>query len=386
MKPIKKICIVTGSRADFWLMKSLLQKLKESTQFELQLIVTASHLSPLFGNTASHIESEGFEISEKLETLVSSDSSSAICKTMGLSLIDFGQAYQRLKPDLIVITGDRYEMLSAASAALISRIPICHVYGGDLTEGAYDDNIRHAITKMANIHFVSNEDSRKRIIQMGEHPSSVFTVGSPALDSILHLKRLSKDELQEELNIRFKKWNILITFHPETRANNTQKDLHELLNALSSLDENHCLIFTSPNADSEGLLFLNKIQEFAQSKDNVYFFSTLGQNNFVSLMAQVDMMVGNSSSGLYEAPSLQIPTVNIGHRQEGRLKATSVIDSQAETTAIMAAINHAKHLSCASTINPYGDGKSAEKMLDIIEKIDDFKVLLRKKFYELSTA
>ncbi|MBL8677183.1 MAG: UDP-N-acetylglucosamine 2-epimerase (hydrolyzing), partial [Alphaproteobacteria bacterium] len=297
-----------------------------------------------------------------------------------------GQAYERLKPDLVVITGDRYEMLSAASAALISRIPICHVYGGDLTEGAYDDNIRHAITKMANIHFVSNEDSRKRVIQMGEHPSSVFTVGSPALDSILHLKMLSREELQEELNIQFKKWNILITFHPETREDNTQEDLQELLNALGSLDENHCLIFTSPNADSEGILFLTKIQEFVQSKDNAYFFSTLGQKNFVSLIAQMDMVVGNSSSGLYEVPSFQIPTVNIGHRQEGRLKAASIIDSQAKMIAIIAAIDRAKHLNCASTINPYGDGKSAEKMLDVIEKINDFRALLRKKFYALSIA
>lgn len=384
MQPIKKICAVTGSRGDFWLIKSVLQRIKTCPEYKLQLIVTASHLCPRSGYTVSMIEEEGFEIDEKIETLVSGDTPASVCKTMGLGLIDFGQAYDRLRPDLILIPGDRYEMLSAASAALVSSIPIAHLYGGDITEGSYDDMIRHALTKMAHLHFVTNSASAERVIQMGEHPSTVFNVGSPALDFIVDTPSLTKTDLQDKLGIVLKRWNLLITMHPETRKVDTRKDILVFLEALDSLDDQHCMIFTAPNADTDGLFFLEKIRDFVHSKDNAYFFEALGQKNYNSLMRHVDMVIGNSSSGLYEAPSFRIPTVNVGHRQSGRLKAQSVIDAPCENDAIVQAIEYAKTLDCSKTVNPYGDGQASHCIVQALKSVERFELLLRKKFYEIS--
>jgi len=379
-KPLK-VCFVTGSRADCWLMKSVLYKLRDSDAFDLSIIAMGSLVSKQFGKAVDLFKQDGFIVNEEIETLIAGDSPAAVSKTMGLTMIGIAEAYSRIKPDLILIPGDRYEILAAAAAALVSLIPIAHFYGGDITEGAYDDSIRHAITKMSHFHFVSNEESKKRVIQMGEKPDRVFNTGSPAIDSLLDIKFLSREELEKKLNFNFKKLTLLITFHPETLSNNSIGQLKEFLRALDEFDaEETAFLFTSPNADNEGLSFIQEIKSFCNKKNNTHFFANLGQQVYGSLIREVNVVVGNSSSGLYEVPSFKTPTVNIGDRQTGRLKASSVIDCPCTKDDIVRSIKDAITLDCQFSVNPYGDGHASEKIFEKLKLIKKEGLSSRKNF------
>ena len=383
---VKKICVVTGSRAEYGLLYWLIKAIKSESSFQLQLVATASHLSPEFGLTFNKILEDGFQIDEKVELLLSSDTAVGIAKSIGLGVIGFADTFTRLKPDLVVLLGDRFETLAAAQAAFIAKIPIAHIHGGEKTEGAYDDGIRHSITKMSHIHFVATQEYRQRVIQLGEDPSRVFHVGALVLDSIQHLNLLSKSELEKLLEIQFNKLNFAITFHPETLSENSPKDdLNALLDALCEI-ENATLIFTKGNCDNNGRMINKMIDEFCASRSNAKAFVDLGHKNYLSLLSVVDMVVGNSSSGIIEAPYFKIPTINIGDRQKGRIKALSIIDCTATRQAISAAINKGLSKDFHSKIStmslPYGEGNIAQNIISILKQ-QDFRKSIKKQFYDL---
>jgi UDP-hydrolysing UDP-N-acetyl-D-glucosamine 2-epimerase len=380
----RKICIVTGTRAEYGLLYWLIKKIQEDAEFELQLIVTGMHLSPEFGLTYQVIERDGFPIDEKIEMLLSSDTPVGIAKSTGLATISFADALERLKPDLLVLLGDRFELLAAAQAALILCIPIAHLCGGDTTEGAFDESIRHSITKMSHLHFVTTTPCYNRVIQLGENPKHVYKVGYPGLDYIRYTKLLSKEELAEELGITFLKKNILITFHPVTLEKDTaEKQCLELLAALESLDDKeYTLIFTMPNADTNGRIIMKHMEHFVASHSNSYGFKSLGQLRYLSMLGVVHLVIGNSSSGLSEAPSFKIATVNIGERQKGRLQAESVINCEPLKEPIRQSIQKGLKLDCSKVINPYGDGFSTDRILHKLKSIPDYSLLLKKPFFE----
>lgn len=367
---MKKICFVSTSRADYWLLKALLEEIRKDNTYKLQIVVSAAMLSPTYGYAAQYVEMDGFHINERVESLVSGDTPLAISKTMGLSIMGFGEAYARLTPDLLLLPGDRYEMLMAAAAACISKIQIAHFYGGDITKGAYDDEIRNAITQLAQFHFVSNMNSYNNLLKLGVSEDKVFNYGSPALDSVLNVPILSRAQLEGELGVALGSKSVLLTIHPETKSNDLFTQLDILLKSIEYLvQEQYTVIITAPNADTSGLSYLEKLESFCHSQNNVYFFKTLGLKRYVSLMNIVDFVMGNSSSGLYEAPSFRIPTINIGTRQEGRLKASSIIDVSWSLKSIIHGINKAQNLDCSTTSNPYGDGRSAPKVYERIKNI-----------------
>jgi len=385
--PIKprKICVITGSRAEYGLLRWLLQEIEEEPTLELQLIVTGSHLSPEFGLTYKEIEKD-FDILLSLETLTSSDTSVGIATSMGLGLIRFADAYKQIKPDLVLVLGDRYEIFSAAAASLVARIPVAHLHGGETTEGAFDEALRHSITKMSHLHFVAADEYKNRVIQLGEQPENVFQVGGLGVDSIKRLKLLSKTELELSLGFKLLCNNLLITFHPvtlETQTDSQQMD--ELLGALSELS-NTKLIFTMPNADTDGRVLFQMIEEFCLNNTNAHCFTSLGQLRYFSAIKYIDGVIGNSSSGLAEVPSFKKTTINIGDRQKGRLKADSVIDCEPTKDSIKKAIFESysekfqKQLS--STINPYGDGGSVEKIIEVLKTVS-FENLIKKAFFNV---
>ena len=335
---MNKVCVVTGSRAEYGLLKKLMFDLGQSENVVLQLVVTGMHLSPEFGSTWKVIEDDGFKIDEKVETLLSSDSVIGVSKAIGLGVIGFSDVLNRLSPDIVVILGDRFEILAAALAASIANIPIAHLHGGELTEGLFDDPIRHSITKMSRYHFTSHEVYRRRVIQMGEQPDCVFNVGAFGLDSIEGTELLTKVQLERELNFKFAKKNLLVTFHPETTSGqNALEQMNVLLAALNEYDAN--LIFTLPNADNMGRALSSAVKNFvALAPNNRCAHISLGQVKYFSAVSLVDGVVGNSSSGLIEAPSFKKGTINIGTRQQGRFKADSVIDCDIVKVEIMNAL------------------------------------------------
>ncbi len=367
----RKICVITGSRADYGLLRQVLQGLKDSPCCTLQLVVTGMHLSPEFGNTCSEIEADGFAIDWKVEMLLGSDTAVAITKSMGLGLAGFADAYDKLSPNLILVLGDRFEILAAATAALIAGIPIAHLHGGEVTEGAYDDAIRHAITKMASLHFTAAEPYRRRVIQMGEAPERVWNVGAFGLDGILSLNRMNREELERSLGITFGPRNLIVTFHPETASGVVPAaQMVELLAALDEIDAQ--LIFTMPNADNQGRKLFEMIEDFVASHPGrACAHISLGQRRYLSTLAEVDGVIGNSSSGLIEAPAFGKATVNIGRRQTGRLRAASVIDCPAERRSIADAIARLYEADfqagLACTINPYGTGGASARTVRLIE-------------------
>lgn len=381
----KKICVVTGSRADYGLLYWVLKELQSDLDLELQLIVTGMHLSPEFGLTYQEIEKDGFAISWKVEMLMSSDSPIGIGKSIGVGVMGFSDALFHLKPDILVLLGDRFEILSAAVAALAARIPMAHIVGGDTTEGAIDEAIRHSLTKMSHLHFVTNEKARIRVIQMGEQPETVFNVGSPGLDYIRRLEFMDRAELEKILQFEFRSKNLLITFHPATLDTQPpEEQFQNLLEALDGLGDQFGYIFTKANADNEGRIINEMIDRFAATHSNARAFTSLGPQIYLSTMAQVDAVVGNSSSGLYEAPSLKKPTVNIGDRQRGRIQASSVISCNPNAADIIKAVRQALVLDCSKTVNPYGDGHSAECIASILKRTVDPLRLLQKKFHDFS--
>ena len=382
-----KIGVVTGSRADYGLLYWVLQEIRSHPALELQVFVTGMHLSPEFGETWKIIEKDGFTIDQKIDMLVSGDTPVAVTKSIGLGVIGFGDAFERHQPDVILVLGDRFEILAAVQAALIAGIPVAHIAGGDTTEGAFDESIRHAITKMAHVHFVTNEQAAGRVARMGENPAHIHHVGSPGIDGILRLSFLGRPELTEQLGIEFRRRNLLVTFHPATLDGRPQSDqLQELFDALDHLGEDVGIFFTLPNADTEGRKLAAQIREFASVRPACQVFTSLGQQRYLSLLAEVDAVVGNSSSGLYEAPTLAVPTVNIGDRQKGRLQATSVINSSPAADEISAAIQRAFEFDAKGAVNPYGDGHSARRIAEILSLIGDPTSLLQKPFFEYAPA
>ena len=385
----RKICVVSGTRAEYGLLRWVIDGIAKSPVLDLQLIATGMHLSPEFGLTVKEIELNGHLIDHKVEMLLSSDTPVGITKSMGLGMIGFADALAILQPDMLLVLGDRYEIFSAASAALVARIPIAHIHGGELTEGAFDDAIRHSITKMSHLHFVATNEYRRRVIQMGEHPDRVFLVGGLGVDSINRMKLLSRDELEEALDFKLGLRNLLITFHPVTLEHNTSAhQMRELLGALDELAETH-LIFTMPNADTDGRVLIQMIQEFCAIRPYAKAFTSLGQLRYFSCIEHVDGVVGNSSSGLLEVPSFKKGTVNIGDRQKGRMKALSVIDCQPELSAIRNSLTclytDSFQASLRSCISPYASCNSSDAVVDVIESYSSGNSLA-KTFLDISFA
>lgn len=384
----RKICVITGSRADYDLLRWIMDGINHNTYFSLQIIVTGMHLSPEFGLTYKSIEQDGFKINRKVEILTSSDTSVGIAKSIGLGLIGFADALYELKPDLIIVLGDRFEIFSAVSAALVAGIPVAHIHGGETTEGAFDEGLRHSITKMSHLHFVATEAYRKRVIQLGEQPSQVFLVGGLGVDNIKRLQLLNKEALETSLGFKFWHKNLLITFHPVTlEIDSSEKQMKELFSALLTLKDTQ-FIFTLPNADNGSRVLIEMIKHFVQQHTNAHWYSSLGQLRYLSLLAQVDGVIGNSSSGLTEAPSLHKGTINIGDRQRGRLQAESVINCEPNFKSISKALiclysENFQNKLCRIK-NPYGEGGASEKVLKVLQRIETSKII-KKTFYDLST-
>ncbi|MBW3697598.1 UDP-N-acetylglucosamine 2-epimerase (hydrolyzing) [Vibrio sp. T187] len=385
---MRKVCVVTATRAEYGALRCLLGEVQKDPELELQLISTGSHLSHEFGYTQSQIEDDGFKVIKKIEILLSSDSPVGVSKAMGLAQISFAEAFEELEPDILIIVGDRYELLPIVSAANIARIPVAHISGGELTEGAVDDQIRHAVTKLANVHFTAMEEYSNRVIQMGEQPSAVFTVGEIGLDNLLSMKLLDKREFEDSIGRQLKKHNLLFTYHPVT-SNSVEETISEFKAILSAFDrqDNTLIIFTKSNADVGGRAVNQLIDEYCdQNKDKAIVFSSLGQLRYLSALQFVDAVVGNSSSGIWEVPSFKTATINIGDRQKGRVIAENTININASTDELLVALNKVYSddftMRLANVKNPYGDGNSSGKVIDIIKSLD-LKALNRKKFYDI---
>jgi len=383
----KKICVVTGSRAEYGLLYWPMKFIQNDKKFELQIIATGMHLSPDYGQTYKEIEKDGFSINHKLEMLLSSDKPSAITKSTGLGLIGFADIFNNLNPDVLLLLGDRFEILPAAIAANFAKIPIAHLHGGETTEGAFDEFIRHSITKMSWWHFVACEDYRKRVIQLGEEPNRVFNVGGLGVDLINKTKLLSKKELVNRTQIKLLQKNLLVTFHPVTLDKQTaKKTFQALLDVLHKLKDVG-IIFTMPNADSDSRIIIKMINEFVSiHNQRSVSFNSMGHLNYLSTMQFVDGVVGNSSSGLIEAPSLNTGTVNIGDRQKGRVKAKSIIDCDGNKGSIEKAIktlytnDYKKMIS--NIKNPYDKLNTSENIVEILKQTK-FPDELKKEFYNL---
>lgn len=382
----RKICIVTGTRAEYGLLRGLIEAVREAPGLELRLVATGMHLSPEFGLTYKEIEGDGFTIDAKVEMLLSADTATGISKSMGLGMIGMSDAFARLAPDLIVLLGDRFELFAAAAAAMIAGIPVAHLHGGETTEGAFDEAIRHSITKMSHLHFVAAEEYRRRVIQLGEQPDRVFLVGGLGVDSIMRTTLLDRQALEVALDFRFGAKNLLVTFHPVTlESQSSPQQMAELLAALDKLENTH-LIFTMPNADTGGRELARMVDDFVATHSNARAYDSLGQLRYLSCVRQVDGVVGNSSSGLAEAPSLATGTVNIGDRQRGRLKARSVIDCPPQRQAILDAIKTLYspdfRQSLQTVVNPYGDGGASRKIVQILQDYP-LEGILKKSFHDL---
>lgn len=385
---MKNICIITGTRAEYGLLKPLMHSIEESTEFNLQLIATAAHLSPEFGNTYKLIELDGFTINEKAEMLLSADTGTSIVKSMGLGMIGYADSLSRLQPDALVILGDRYEMLAVASAASVLKIPIIHLHGGEITEGAYDDAFRHAITKLSQLHFTSTENYRQRVIQMGENPENVFNVGAIGIDNIKKLNLLTKAQLEQELDLKFLKYNYQVTFHPETLSELSAESQFQIVLDAIKQEENSFFVFSKANADTDGRIINSMIDEFVKNNPNISkAFSTLGTLRFLSVLKVSDAIIGNSSSGIIEAPSLGIPTINLGDRQKGRIQAKAVINCKVDTIQFKEALEKTKDQNFKNEVvknkNPYGEGNTTEKIMNILKQTN-FNLLKTKKFYDLN--
>lgn len=382
------ICVVTGSRAEYGVLRPLLEKIKNCAEFELQLVATGMHLSPEFGLTYKEIEQDGFTIQDKVEMLLSSDTEVGIAKSTGLGIIGFSDTFSRSRPDLVIALGDRFEILSAVISAFFARIPVAHLYGGEVTEGAIDDAIRHSITKMSLLHFVSTEEYRRRVIQLGESPEVVFNVGALGIDNIKKIKLLTKSDLEADLKFKFTDKTVLVTFHPVTLEENTAKvQFEELLKALDIFKELK-IIFTRPNADSGGRVIIRLIDDYVKNnEDKATVFTSMGQLRYLSSLQFVSAVVGNSSSGIIEAPSFGIPTINIGDRQKGRVRAESIIDCEPERMSIVNALEKAfsDELGevCRRQKTPYGDGNASEMIINILKNKLASPMRLKKEFHNV---
>jgi len=382
----RKVCIVTGSRAEYGLLYWLIKEVEADKNLKLQLIATGMHLSSEFGLTYKEIEKD-FKIDKKIDMHLSSDTTVGISRSMGIAQKSFSEAYNQLKPDIIVVLGDRYEIFSAASAAMVSRIPIAHIHGGEATEGSIDEAIRHCITKMSHLHFTAAEEYSKRVIQLGEHPSKVFKVGGMGIENIKRLKLLSKENLEKKIDFKLNIKNILISFHPVTLEKDTsKKQFLEILEAIDDLKDTN-IILTKTNSDMDGKIINSMIDKYvAKNKDKSISITSMGQLNFLSALQHIDFIIGNSSSGLLEAPTFKIGTINIGDRQKGRIKAKSVIDCSPNKKSIKDAIKKVYSTEFQNLLknvkNPYGDGCPSQTIVKILNSVslDD---LLKKSFFNI---
>ena len=386
MQP-RRICVVTGSRAEYGLLQGLIKEIQDAQDLELQLVVAGMHLSPEFGLTYREIEKDGFEIDRKVDMGLTSDTSVGIANSIGLGTIGFGEAFHALKPDLLVLLGDRFELLAAASAALVALIPIAHIHGGELTEGAYDDAIRHSITKMAHLHFTASEVYSSRVIQLGEQPKKVFCVGALGIDNIVRLPLLKKDEVEKYIGLSLKGKSLLVTWHPETlNPKSTYEEFQNLLDVLQNYESIN-IVFTKSNADNDGSRINQMIDEFVlKYPENAVVHTSLGQLRYLSTLKYVSGVVGNSSSGIIEAPSLQKGTVNIGNRQLGRLRAASVIDCRPDVQSIKNALDTLFSSQFQSSLpkvsSPYGGSDVARKIACILKNCS-LDGIVRKRFFDI---
>lgn len=382
----KTICVVTGSRADYGLLKKLMHLIKSDPEIKLQIIVTGSHLSSSYGNTYKEIELDGFEIDHKISILDGFLNGVQTIEAMSTCQFEIAKIIDLNKPDLIIVLGDRYEILSAVISALILRVPVAHIHGGEITQGAFDDSIRHAITKLSNLHFVSTERNKQRVIQMGENPENVYHVGGLGVDAIKEMDFAEKSELEKIIGIKFGKKNLVVTFHPETNSEiSPERQIKELLDALSVMEDIN-LIFTGVNADPGSQKITEAINYFISNRTNAVLVPSLGQKNYFSTILYSDGVIGNSSSGLLEVPSLKKATINIGNRQYGRETSDSVINSPCSRDQIVNAINMLYSpdfkFNIEKTSNPYEKDNSAAEIYKVLKQID-LKSILPKKFHEL---
>jgi GDP/UDP-N,N'-diacetylbacillosamine 2-epimerase (hydrolysing) len=386
----RKICVVTGSRAEYGLLYWVLRDIESAPDLELQLVVTGMHLSPEFGLTSQQIEADGFSITRKVEMLLSSDTAVGITKSTGLGMISFADVFAALEPDIVLMLGDRFELLAAASAALFAVIPVAHIHGGESTAGAFDEAIRHSITKMSHLHFTATETYRRRVIQLGEDPERVLNVGAPGIDNICRFNLLEKNELEKVLGLALEPHSLLVTWHPVTlEPGRAEGDFQALLSALDGLKD-VSLIFTKANADTEGRVINRMIDNYVTSRGaRVVAHTSLGQLKYLSVLKHVRGIVGNSSSGIIEAPSVKIGTVNIGDRQKGRLRASSVIDcspvSEDITTALNTLFSDNFQQRLTGVINPYGSGNVSAKIINTLREVS-LKDVVKKQFQDLPLA
>lgn len=382
----RKICVVTSSRADYGLLRWVMQGIKDDPELNLQIIATGMHLSPTFGLTYKVIEEDGFEVDAKIEILGSSDAPAAIAESMALALDGTAKAFSELKPDLVVVLGDRFEIFAATTAALVSKIPVAHLHGGESTVGAFDEAFRHSITKMSHLHFVATDEYRSRVIQLGENPKNVYLVGGVGIDSIKKMPLLSREELETQLGIEFGVKSLLVTFHPVTLdVESPEHQMKELLAALSHLHDT-TLIFTMPNADTGGRVLINLIEEFVRQNENAKMFASLGQLKYLSCISYVDGVVGNSSSGITEVPTFKKGTINVGDRQLGRIQAASVINCEPREKDIQRAIEKLYSPNFKANLeaikNPYGDGGASARIVKVLKEAS-LEGIIKKTFHDL---
>jgi UDP-N-acetylglucosamine 2-epimerase (non-hydrolysing)/GDP/UDP-N,N'-diacetylbacillosamine 2-epimerase (hydrolysing) len=385
----RRICVVTGSRAEYGLLYWVLHDLRDDPAFELQLVVTGMHLAREHGHTVDEIEKDGFAIDRKIEMLVAGDSPAAIARSIALGVIGMSDAIEQLRPEIVLVLGDRFEIFAAAQACLVHRVPLAHIAGGDTTEGAIDEAMRHAITKMAHVHFATNEESAARLRQLGEDPARIHVVGSPGLDHLRRRPLLDRAALEQALGASLGKRNLLVTFHPVTLAARAGRDEFDaLLEALAALADDTVLWCSPPTAHAGGGAIAARLDAWAAERpQRARVFASLGQLRYLSLMSQADAVVGNSSSGLYEAPSFGVPTVDVGDRQRGRLAASSVFRCAATAGAIGAAIGRAFATGRRDDIvNPYGDGDSARRIVEVLRRLPAAETLVRKSFHSPGAA
>ena len=384
----RKICVVTATRAEYGLLTCLLDDIQSDESLTLQLIVTGSHLSPEFGYTIEQIRNDKRHINKTIEILLSSDSAVGVSKSMGLVQISVAEAFDELAPDIVLVLGDRYELLPIVSSANIARIPVAHLNGGEITEGAIDEIIRHSVTKLSQIHFTAIYEYARRVIQMGEQPSSVFNVGEVGLDNFRRMNFMSKEEFEISIDRKLDKKNLLITYHPETTQSSEINEINfrKLLQALDQLEDT-LLIFTKANADVGGRAINHIIDSYVEkNKNTAIAFMSLGQLRYLSALYYIDGVIGNSSSGVVEAPTFKVASINIGDRQKGRISADSVIDVNADTIEIVAALKHiytSEYLDVLSkVVNPYGDGDSSRLVVETLKNID-LETLRTKSFFDV---
>ncbi len=379
----RRIAVVTGSRAEYGLMYWIIRGIHGDADLNLRLIVTGMHLSPEFGLTYREIESDGFPVYEKVEMLLSSDTEVGVSQSIGLGIIGFSNSLARLKPDIMLILGDRFEILAAAVAAHIARIPLAHIHGGEVTEGSADEAVRHSITKMSHIHFPATEVYARRIRQMGEDPERIFNFGSPAVDNILRMDLPGREELSRDLGVELGERVAVITYHPVSLEEHTfEKQMKNILKALETKDMT--LVFTYANADAGGRVINRMIQDFMKTRPDAYSFTSLGRRRYLGLLSIADLMVGNSSSGIIEAPSFGLPVVNIGDRQRGRVRAGNVIDCGTDPEEISRALGRALNKefrdSLKDLISPYGTGNTSNRIIQVLKEINLGDELIKKDF------